>query len=363
MTESPLRPDASVQKILISTPSRLVGELDGGDYLLTHAWPDLSARDTRARMDEGPSSRSAYLFVFRTEVPDKKPGGILPDYSSVGPVICSYLAVIFGKRFDSHGLTEGIGFYHIPEQRHYFNISDHRLPFNSHAPRGDLNIELNLAEAHVLHPLFSMDHSDNIRFIRAFQSASKFYLQALQNFESDAEVAYLHLITAIEVLSSFYEFDEGELINSDLIDYLRRIASELDEGEKIANAVRSRIYSVRRRFLKTTMRLLNKNFYEGSEAEREFERLKMDDIDTRILAAYDLRSRYVHTGAPFGPWIQRGRIEEVQLGKPVVNDNDYGKILHRAPTFIGLERIVRYCLLRFLHTNGVPVRNELQDDV
>lgn len=362
MSEPSLRPDASVQKILISTPSRLVGELDGGFYLIAHAWPDFSSRNMHARMDEGPSSRSAYVFAFRTPEPDKK-DVVIPNYSFIGPMICSYLAVIYGKRFDAHGLMEGSGYFNVPEQSYYSKICNHRLPFNSHSPRNDLKIDLNLVEAKVLIPLIGDDHVEDVKFVRTFQSAAKFYLQALQNFEVDAEVAYLHLITAIEVLSSFYEFDERELIDEELIKALDRVRTELEGGDKIANAVRAKIYSVRKRFLKTVVRLLTQKFYEGSEADRDFEKLKPNDIEMRILAAYDLRSRYVHTGAPFGSWIDSPARGEIQVGKPVVEDKDYGKILHRAPTFLGLERVVRYCLLRFLHTNGVLIRDELGDDV
>jgi len=68
-----------------------------------------------------------------------------------------------------------------------------------------------------------------------------------------------------------------------------------------------------------------------------------------MLAAYDLRSKYVHTGQPFGSWVRpRGQtIEEVQVGRPVVTSADLAKTLADAPTLVGLERVLRYALLRF----------------
>ena len=362
MVKSSLLPDETLQKVLISTPSRFVGELNGGHFLLTHAWPDFADRHIGARLDEGPASRSAYVFVFRTEAPKKKQVA-LPNYSAAGPMICSYLAVIFGKRFDSHGLTEGTGFFHVPEPSAYLRLCDHRLPWNSHKPRSDLNIPLKLEEARVLEPLLGDTPAEDMQFVRTFQGASKFYLQALQNFDSDPEVAYLHLITCLEIISESFAFDKAELFDSDILDALDRVRSELDGGAALASIIEGRLYAVRRRVLRTVTRLITEEFYRGGEGKAEWAKIQPDSMQRRILAAYDLRSRYVHTGVPFGRWISLPRDEEIQPGKPVVDDPDYGKLLHRAPTFVGLERIVRFCLLRFLHTNGVRVRDELRDDV
>jgi hypothetical protein len=37
---------------------------------------------------------------------------------------------------------------------------------------------------------------------------------------------------------------------------------------------------------------------------------------------------------------------------PVLNDKKLVKALQRAPTYTGLERVIRYCLLRFAEVNG-----------
>ncbi|HPQ44577.1 MAG TPA: hypothetical protein PKZ42_10145 [Syntrophales bacterium] len=64
---------------------------------------------------------------------------------------------------------------------------------------------------------------------------------------------------------------------------------------------------------------------------------------------------YIHTGVPFGSWVSMGsggRNDEIQFGKPVVEDSKLGDILAKAPTYIGLERVIRYCLLKFAIENG-----------
>ena len=112
---------------------------------------------------------------------------------------------------------------------------------------------------------------------------------------------------------------------------------------------------IKRRFSVVIGSLVNEGFFAGSVAERSFEALQLDDFEERIAAAYDLRSRYVHGGASFGGWIApRGKDNaEVQSGKPIVADKGFGKILALAPPFTGLERILRYALLRFAVTRDL----------
>ena len=79
---------------------------------------------------------------------------------------------------------------------------------------------------------------------------------------------------------------------------------------------------------------------------------------------YNLRSKYVHTGIDFGHWLvpNPALMNEIQLGKPVVQDNELKKILARVPTYIGLERVMRFALLRLLHINNVYIHAELDND-
>lgn len=78
-------------------------------------------------------------------------------------------------------------------------------------------------------------------------------------------------------------------------------------------------------------------------------------IEKRIQAAYQLRSSYVHTGKRFDREIQSEQ-EERQVGSFNTvgipkDEKEFNKALSDAPTFKGLERIMRYCLLKFLVDN------------
>lgn len=357
-----LRPNKTTQKALISTTSRLVGEYEKDDVLVTHAWPDFYDRSKMARTSEGPASRSAFIFAFKTRPIDRTAGITIPNYSPMGALACSYLSVLFGKRFDSHGLLENSGFFHVPDLTQFGHLCNHHLPFNSHMPRVDFPVPLNLAEISRIDRLIH-DEGLDPKFVRAFQVAAKFYLQAIQNAELDPEVAYLHLITSGEMLSNFHEYEKTALMDVETRHILGRIRTELHDGNKVANFMSGKLLQVKRRFAETIIQLVDSSFFDRTESRDEYGRFKKNSFKNAISAAYDLRSRYVHTGVPFGGWISLWQ-NEVQFGQPVVEDKELGKILALAPTFTGLERVIRYCLLRFaqLHDAYVEPQTESVDD-
>lgn len=75
-------------------------------------------------------------------------------------------------------------------------------------------------------------------------------------------------------------------------------------------------------------------------------------IERNIGAAYDLRSRYLHDSIPpFGGWVRThygpGR-EDVGHGRAVHDDKAFAKLIGRAPKLDGLERLIRYCVLKYM---------------
>jgi hypothetical protein len=310
-----LRPLDTVQKLLISTPSRLFGEFESDLILVAHAWRDLSDHRPGIGLTEGPFSRSAYVVAFETFPRSEQPGSMLPNYAWVGDVFCIYLSILFGKRFDSHGLIEGTGFFQVPDYSLLQSLSQPRLPQNSQAPRRDIDIPLNLVEIARIEPLLRPGRDE--RFMTFLQTGGRFYLQALQNFEERPDVAYLNLITAGEVLSNYYRYDKDALLDEEARGILRRISEASADGQALANQIKGRLFQVKRRFLFVIKELLTDPFFAASEADQDFTRLKKEDIGSRLSAAYDLRSQHVHSGIPFGKWVSRtlaGEPCEVQEG-------------------------------------------------
>jgi hypothetical protein len=234
------------------------------------------------------------------------------------------------------------------------------LPFNNHKPRVDLGIQLGLGETARIEILFE-NNIDN-KAAKFFRTAGKFYLQALQTFENNPETAYLNLITCGEILSNYYEYDKDDLLDEEAINFLNVIETDLENGHKISNQIKSRLLQIKKKFLKTILSLLTDLFFENTESLQPFTALKKEGIKDRIAAAYDLRSRYIHTGIDFGEWVSSVSTNaEIQTGTPVVSDKEFKVILAKAPTFLGLERIMRFCLLRFLQLQGIPVDPRLDE--
>jgi hypothetical protein len=349
-----LRPKEDITKILLSTPSYLTGEYEEEDFLLSIAFDN--------NFQYGPHDQEYFILVVKTPLCDRSPGAIIPDYSAMGDVFGIYLSILYGKRFDNHGLVESLGLFRLPNYLPFDNYSP-TLPFNSRKSRPDLEIPLSLHEIKRIAPLL---HEGNLdpRFEHFLMSAGRFYVHALQHAETQPEIAFLDLITCGEILSNFFDYDQDELLDEKMKIDLIRIGEEIEGGGTIVRRIRSRLFIIKRRFVKTVLYLLDPYFFQQSEAKESYDRLNQDDISIRIKAAYDLRSRYLHTGVNFGMWIDpkhcRRFNNEVQMGEPVIEDRDLKKILIRSPTFIGMERIMRFCLLRFMHLNGVFIDLRLE---
>ncbi|EKB1992660.1 HEPN domain-containing protein [Vibrio parahaemolyticus] len=350
----PLLPDETIHKILISTTSRLIGDFTSEDLVITHAWPQFSGASGFMRTEESPVSRSGFVVAFQTEPYAKEVGVAIPDYSPVGEIVCSYLSVLFGKRFDCHGLIEGSGFYNTPDLSVYNSICNPKFEFNSHEERKCFRVPLNLENYSCLAKILTgCDVSKEI--ITKLNAACKFYMQALQNVEHEPEVAYLHLITAGEILAGAYQFEKEEILDQEMLKVLSTIENELEGGRKLARQIEKRLLGVKRTFVKALCSLIDDDFFCQTKLESEISTFTQENIEQCIGAAYDLRSKYVHTGSPFGIWIKpKGHGSDLQFGRPVVSDTGFGKILARAPTFQGLERFIRYCLLKFMMQNGFP---------
>lgn len=177
--------------------------------------------------------------------------------------------------------------------------------------------------------------------------------------------AYLDLITCGEILSNFYDYQEEELYDFDLRQLMERLV-DYHVPEKDLSFIKNRLYQVKRKFFLTLSKLINEPFFDKTESRREDAKFTKENFEKSIKAAYDLRSRYVHTGFQLKDWIEiyaesEYNLSEVQIPGliPNVDDKDLKKTIIRVPTYVGLERVMRFALLRFLHTNGVYIHSDL----
>lgn len=339
-----MRPDPTVQKILLSSPARFVGEYEDQGLLITHAWPQ--GEEMHRALHEGPYSQSYYVAAFRTKsVPHNQVP--VPDYSHEGYFIASILSLLYGKRFDSHGPIESIGLFQVPRNivRHALSKS-YLLPFN-HRPRVSDGVELNLNQVSRIRTLFEED-LDCAAEQSLLHASCRFYARALTLWGDQPELAFMDLITCGEIICSSVTLEDDELYDEELRQLLQQIASLTPDGPRLSDEIKNRLYQVRRRFVRGLSRLIDKSFFECSEVCSEWGRLREDDIEARLRAAYDLRSKYVHTGKHFGQFVASASAynEEVPLGEWKGGDGEMARLASRSPNLIGIERIMRHCILQ-----------------
>jgi len=344
-----LKPKENIHKFLFSTPTRFVGEFSSENLLISHAWPDLmSPYGPRSLLNESPIYRTYFVIVVNIENPKKK-SIIVPNYHPFGDLIAICMSVLFGKRIDHHGLLETQGHFCLPTNTQPTPIGLVNVGPYNHTPRKDLDIELNFEKFKLIEPILLKDNND--KAVNILIASGSFYLRAIQLIEDQPEMAFVDLVTAGEILSNYFDFTDEELFDDSIKKLINEIHGCHQEPDKAVKLIKSRLFQVRRKYSLTLTSLLNKNFFSKTESPEKLASLSEDKIDQRIKASYDLRSLYVHTGLKFGNWITAlyHHGHETIIGDPVVEDKDYQKLLKLTPTFGGLERIIRYCLLSFIH--------------
>ena len=348
----------NIQRVLLSTRSRLVGEYFDPEYPsfhITHAW--LGGSQMSRALSESPFSQSFYVASILTEPTEQNSTlRVLPDYSYWGEFVATHLSILYGKHFVSLGPLESNGMFHVPERLELEPNSLHRLPTFNHKPRRCVPTTLDLREVTRIRKVLNTSavESDAERILF---TAGRFYNRALTEIDELPELAYLDFITCGEILSAARPVDEDSLLDENLKHILNEIKLKCSDGPKVASEVRDRVYQVRRRFAVALSGLLDDYFFANSESEIAWAVLKQETIEKRLKAAYDLRSSYVHSGVQFGGFVRPlpSIAAETVMGKPIMGDKKLAKIIFKAPSLCGMERIMRYCLLKVAGENGADL--------
>lgn len=357
--------DNNVHKILISSSARFTGQFRSEFICLDLCFP-FGGLIGLHNLQEHPNNRT---FIVVSLIREHDGGLVLPNLAEEGDFICSLLSVLYGKEFKSHGLLESNGVYRLPNIENLPNPY-YEYPQYNHNQRIDLNIPLSLSHFELIAPIF---HSENqnpnfLKFKQLISAALMFYSRSLNIFKTEKELAFLDLITCGEILTNLdsEQYDEETLYDQNLLNMFRQI-SALENGDSIVRNLKSRLYQVKRKFTYGLINLLNTNFFDNTEVGRERPpsniNLTPANIEITLKSAYDLRSKYVHTGEKFGSFImpESHWFNEKIMFLPIqTRDNsDLVRTLRNAPTFLGLERILRFTLLKSIHQNGISINSEL----
>jgi len=92
-----LHPNEDITKILLSTPSYLRVNMKKMIFCCRLLSITVSRYD--------PLGQEYFILAVKTPPLDKSRVAI-PDYSGTGDLLSIYLSILYGKRFDNHGLVE-----------------------------------------------------------------------------------------------------------------------------------------------------------------------------------------------------------------------------------------------------------------
>lgn len=360
------RPDKLSFTLILSSPAQFIAECGSDKFLLTHAWRTFGAGLQDFNLGSR-YSRNFFALTFRErersseEEQKRQP----PHYNYVGDYFCVFLSLYFGKRFDNHGFLLDHGHYCLPNVQPPQPLKSHAaLPFTTN-PRTDLGIPLRFDEATLLMPMLDrvfaeVDGTGQLSpdILLAF-TAGRFYQQALQQYDSDPELAFLNLVNAGEVLASGLPFTEAELGDEQVAVLLAEIDAQLKPES--ASALRKKFFGqISRRFRKGLTKMLNEHFYLGAESTKEFLRFKPENMEKHLKAAYALRSQFLHAGTRFGSWVSMDfQGSDIFIGTPAFGDSEWKKLIAAIPTLVGLERVIRFSVLRFIHQRISPLHASL----
>ena len=379
-----LKPDSNIHKYLISTPCYFVGDFENDYITLKLASPSVDNSFTIwDSIHNTAYARNYIIIVFKSIEKYKKDDNDSYLYSFARR-ISTLLSIYFGKCINEHGFLEVNGGYWIPASVDAVpNKYNYIAPFNQ-MPRKDIGDIMNspgsnrpcLDGVKKIAPIFDTI-LDDTEFNNILITAGSFYLHSLQSFNNDPEIAYIDLISCGEVLSNFegFNYNDDELLPEDLLNEFNKLELDCKEIIDIAK-FKKNFRSIKRRFTLTLIGLVNNYYYNNKVNDLEkssfmkgqyLKTLSKENAEIYIKNSYDIRSKYLHAGKSFGNHIIpfRNLITETSYGEVSddIGDSEFRKALNNALLYVGLERIMRFCLLRFIQKfGGIEIDERLNDD-
>jgi len=291
------------------------------------------------RIGAGPFRRSH--FCLSVDVPERdKSANVYPMYEWVGEETSALLGAFYGKLILNLGHIQAGRLLTVPSlQERPFHRFD-KPPFDgqSRRPGGS---ELNLSQAAPLVAKYIkvVGSDDQLPLL---VRAADFYRLGLETYDERPELGFAMLISTLEVLTRLREYSEKELYDDRLLDDLRLIAASCAEGLEIVSRLKARLYQIKRKVAALVRDVVPDSFFEQRETRPAWGFIKhRDELVERVRAAYDIRSRLLHTGDRTGLWYieHDHQGEEYGIGKPVMEDNKLANLLCRSVNLVGLERI------------------------
>lgn len=337
---SPPRCEEDIERFLFSSSAHFVGETEDACYQLRAALPSFGNKNWNYYPSGNPHSNSYFALSIRVQ--REEPTGkfqVIETYKWMPEQVSALFSAFFGKLIRSHGHIQHGLCIMVPDLVIPPTYAFSSPPFNSKA-RKPSGPELNLLEAQNVVEAYFFGGARLPSFSKIL-SSSTFYHLALESWSLRPTLAYVSLVSAIEALLDLRDYSDDELFDETRLEDFRAIEKNVPNGSKVVARLRGSLYSIRRKFALFIEDRLPETYFGELECPENMN-LRKDVLPSAVKAAYDIRSRYLHTGDTTGlaHLSTNSQNAEVQLGTPVISDPKLKRFLTDAPTLSGLERIV-----------------------
>lgn len=331
--------DESIFRFLFTSPAHFVGAADEEDFAITVVFPSFDHRSTVLDF-QGPYARSRFMLSIRVPEVDKKNGVVVPMYTWVAEEASALLGGYFGKLVINLGHMQAGRFLTVPRTWDRFCQSHEKPPFNNQLRKPD-GAELNLSQSMAVLRAYVAGSRDDKRLAYILR-ACEFYRMGLENYDERPEMAFTLLLSALESLVDLRAYSEKELYDEKLLADFQRIARSGPDGPIWVKDLKSRLYQVKRKVAALVNDYVPDSFFAQRETPLGFGFVKdRTELTKRVKAAYDIRSRLLHTGnrEGIGHIAHEHQGMEFVTGTPVLPDSDLVKLLVASLNLTGLERV------------------------
>lgn len=321
---------------IASSSAPFYGQFEGKGLRMRTCSP-YQTKDMTAPRPGDSDQRSYCEVVALVDPPNKNEIAVVGEHISAPKITVQLMSLFSGKLFLLEGLTNAYGSPMLINPSVNMVRVNKDLTVNSEKPRVDFPVTDSFQCFSILDEMDCRVSED------AFEYYSNYFLAALREYhngmrlmESYPMSSYLHFVTAIECISGF------------------PIRNESDDIKKSG---------VTNRFVKCIVDLIfsdGSGFIAQSESisnssDRRFPTSKTKMINA-IKRAYDLRSRMSHGGIDLSRNldVQRCHLNHEMLHPNIcIEDEKLKESLMFSPSVVGMERIVRFCLISSLYKAGI----------
>ena len=195
----------------------------------------------------------------------------------------------------------------------------------------------------------------DIKYHQKFILAVRMYHRAVLMIEEDPDLAYLNLVSAIEVLCQ--ETEIGKVPLSEIKPKLSKVLQKIDDEElchEIEEATLSTERFISRKFVRFILNHTENSFWE-EEDRPEHGKIEKNELEKSLKKIYNQRSRTLHKGEPFPPGAAEPSAmnAEINFSSATIKGDKKWLQSQYIPNISFFERLVNHVLKQFLIKNQI----------